>query len=154
MTYVHSFRFISTSRLGIRGGFLLTMAVLSSVYGGSIMFPDQATMERADTVWRNNYAHPLTWGIMWCIVGAVCLVTAFMRRDQLGFGVASFWLVFWSLQGLSSQIWGGYARGYVTAVIFLAFLAAIVLASGIHQCPDQKVTQPPYDQNGNADQGR
>lgn len=116
------------ARIGRRGAALLFFALLDAVYCYGLFTavrPLVAFYEYMDT------ALPIeVWAATWGVVGAVCLVYAFRTYDTPAFICAVALKVAWGLLALFGWIGGSVERGYVSAVIWLAFAAFVGLIAG------------------------
>lgn len=114
-------------RLGRRGTFLLFLTVLDLLYGLSLAKP-AATARQSPTVHYIAHIAPLAaWAALWLAVGVVCAVGAFARRDQWAFASAMGLKVLWGVTFGCGWAIAGLDRGWVSAVIWLAFAAVVFL---------------------------
>lgn len=126
---VSTFRVLSTSRLGYRGGFLAILAVVNILYGWSLVDPTAEQLASASYQWRSIYAPPWAWGGMWILVGIIAMVSAFLPHDGAGYGAAIGWDVLWALIALASTIAGDVPRGWVSTIIWGAAAGWAALCS-------------------------
>lgn len=118
-------------RVGFRGTTLLLLAAVDFAYGRTFIDPDPSSAAvrsyftdlipfatQAVSVW--------VWACAWWVTGLVCLVTAFLHRDWLGYGM-SFALyvayvatiLFAGAQGLPSATTRGIVWSFVAAWVFV-----------------------------------
>jgi hypothetical protein len=117
-------------RLGRRGGALLFFAMLDLFYFFNLMFPSKLARSSGTFVFLATVVPLWTWALLWGVVGVVCLVCAFRRRDQVGFSAAIGLKVLWGLVCMGAWWWGGVERAYVTAVVWLAFAGLVGILAG------------------------
>lgn len=102
--------------VGRRGVFLLFIAVLSIGLASALYAAP--TTQQAIAIGR---LIPLwVWGTLWALVGAACLVQAFMIRDRVAYVAAVFLLIMWA--GLYFVAWATsiVERGWLSGLIYLA----------------------------------
>jgi hypothetical protein len=116
--------------VGRRGRVLLFFGCLDLVYAVSFAVPDSEARSGSFFTWLSHIAPSWAWAISWAVVGVLCLIYAFRRRDQVGYAAATCLKIFWGLVCLGGWLFGGVSRGYVSAAIFLglAYLMARVFA--------------------------
>jgi hypothetical protein len=121
-------------RIGRRGAALLFFALLDAVYCyGLIAAPRPLA---PFYVWMDHLMPLAAWAVCWGIVGVICLGYAFRLHDSLGFMFAVALKVGWGLMALLGWFAGAIDRGYVSAVIWLAFAGFVYLiAGGIPSAP-------------------
>jgi hypothetical protein len=117
-------------RIGRRGSSLLFLALLDVVYGTGLAFITDIGRVAASYQFMAQVAPLEVWASVWYLVGAVCLVQAFMLRDQVAFGCAVALKTTWG--GITLLGWAvhGVPRGYVSAAIWLAFAGWVFIISG------------------------
>jgi hypothetical protein len=116
-------------RVGRRGCALLFFALLDFFYCHALLFPS-STARRSGAYQFLALVLPLwAWAILWGVVGAICAICAFRRHDQPGFAAAMGLKVLWGTVYLGGWLFVGLERGYVAAVIWLAFAALVGLLS-------------------------
>lgn len=116
-------------RVGRRGASLLFLALLDVVYAFSLVRP-QVESERSPTLRYIADLVPLwTWAGLWLSVGVACLIGAFAHRDRWAFTVAVGLKILWGSTFLFGWLVGGLERGYLSAVVWLAFAALFYLIS-------------------------
>lgn len=120
-------------RVGHRGAFLLFLSLLDILYGYSLF----------DTARRGQHLDLFlslgAWGVAWCVVGAILLFGAFIRRDQVPFGLAATIKAAWA--GAWVKIWlfsHAIPLAWVSVVIWAAFSALVVIVSTWPECSRRK----------------
>jgi hypothetical protein len=116
-------------RAGRRGSFLLFLAVLDLLIGYDLYFT--AAPQRL----LNLLAPYQTWAFIWVAVGVVCAVQAFMRADRLAFTAAAGIKFAWGALSVQQWLIQGDTRGWVSAIIWLTFAAAVFVVSGWPEPP-------------------
>lgn len=116
------------ARIGRRGAALLFFALLDSVWCyGLLTLPRPPTEVYA---WMAQILPLWGWAACWAAVGAICLVFAPLRYDTPAFVAAISIKIAWGLLSLFGWLSGVVERGYVSAVIWLAFAAFVFLVAG------------------------
>lgn len=130
-----SFRFLSRSRFGKRGSILLILGWFDLVYGWALIQPGRDGANSPSTIWRQHYFPLWVWGGGWIIVGIVLLVQAAMRNDVLGYTLAICQKVVWGLVSITSWMFGGVERGWLSGIIWFVFALMIGIISGWAEPP-------------------
>jgi hypothetical protein len=128
-------RFLSRSRFGRRGSILLILGVFDMIFGWSISSPTTEQATSAATVWRQHYLPLWVWGGGWIVVGIFLIFQAFLRHDALGYSLAICQKVIWGLVGITSWMFGGVDRGWVSGIVWLVFATMIGIISGWSEPP-------------------
>jgi hypothetical protein len=116
------------ARVGRRGAALLFFALLDVVYCyGLLTVPKPLTPFYA---WMNVIMPLALWAACWGMVAVMCLVFAFRTYDTPAFMAAVALKVAWGLPPLFGWLAGNVERGYVSAIIWLAFAAFVFLIAG------------------------
>jgi hypothetical protein len=116
-------------RIGRRGSALLFFAFLDLVYAYSLAAPT-AEARRTVTLAYIAYVAPLwAWSVLWGLVGAICLVQAFISHDRVAFSATMGLKVLFGLTVLSGWLAGAIERGYVGAAIWLALAGWVYIIS-------------------------
>lgn len=115
-------------RVGRRGTFLLFLALLDVVYGVSLCAHAARISPSYQFAAQIIPLHGWAW--VWVTVGLVCAAYAPARDDQLAFGAAIALKVVWGGLGLLGWLMDDVPRGYVSAVIWLAFAGVVLLVAG------------------------
>ncbi len=89
--------------------------------------------------WMNDVAPLAWWAAAWGITGLVCLAYVFRTHDTPAFMAAVAIKVAWGLMSFFGWLAGVVDRGYVSAVVWLAFAAFVFLiAGGIPAAPPRQ----------------
>lgn len=124
--------------VGRRGAALLFFAVLDLVYAVSLVNPDAAARGGQQLRWLAVLAPLWVWAALWGATGTICAVYAFRRRDGLGFTAAIVIKVLWGMASIGGWLVGGVDRGYVSAVVWLAFAAFVWVIAGWPEPGDRR----------------
>lgn len=120
----------AVDRIGYRGAALLFFALVCVIYCFSLSTAPRPLTEA--WAWAEAVAPLRLWGALWGAAGAVCIASAFMLRDGVGFFAMMLISSFWGLLALTGFFWGGVDRGYLTAAIFLPLAGFVyVIAAGL-----------------------
>ncbi len=116
------------ARVGRRGTFLIFISVLDAVYAISLFNPAPEVARSTSVRWVESIAPLWAWGLLWAVIGVICLIHAFKRQDRIGFGAAVLLKVLWGMIYLLGWLFAGLNRGYLSTVIWLslALLTAVV----------------------------
>lgn len=121
---------MSWPRVGKRGRMLFFFGALDVIYAVSLTAPDETTRRTPLFVWLAQMAPLWVWASSWGLVGVICLIQAFCRRDGIGFAAAIGLKIFWGGVCLGAWLFGGVERGYVYAVIWLGLAWMVWVLSG------------------------
>jgi hypothetical protein len=125
------------ARIGRRGAALLFFALLDAVYCYGLLTAPRPLVPFY--VWMSGVLPLGLWAAGWGLVGAVCLLFAFRVYDTPAFMAAVALKVAWGLMAFFGWVAGEIDRGYVSAVIWLAFAAFVFLiAGGIPAAPTRQ----------------
>jgi hypothetical protein len=124
-------------RVGRRGAALLFFALLDFVYCYALLSTPRPLV--AFYAWMEHIMPLAAWAACWGLVGAICLVFAFLLYDTPAFMAAVALKVAWGLPPLFGWLAGSVERGYVSAVVWLGFAAFVFLiAGGIPAAPPRR----------------
>ena len=115
-------------RIGRRGCALLFFSLLDAVYCYGLLAAPRPLVPFY--AWMNDIMPLGVWAACWGFVGFVCLVFSFRLYDTPAFIAAVALKVGWGLLSLFGWMAGVVDRGYVSAVIWLAFAAFVFLIAG------------------------
>lgn len=116
--------------VGRRGTFLLFLWMLDWVYAFSLIFPTRVSLGSPILMFVSSLRLPLLyWGILWAIIGLICLIYAFKDRDAPAYGASMFLKSLWATMSLFGWIAGYVERGYLAAAIWGAFAALVWVVS-------------------------
>jgi hypothetical protein len=116
------------ARIGRRGAALLFFTGLDALICVSLLTAPRPLVPLY--AWMNDMMPIATWATLWALVGAICLVFAFRTYDTPAFIAAVALKVGWGLLSLWGWLEGVVDRGWITAVIWLAFAAFVYLIAG------------------------
>lgn len=125
--------------IGRRGTTLLFLATLDIIYAASLAKPPAEAARSATIIYITHVAPLGVWAALWGAVGLVCLAGAFTRRDRWAFTAAIGLKVLWGTVFLAGWAINGLDRGWVSAVIWLAFALLVYVIAG---WPEQPETVP------------
>ena len=125
-------------RVGHRGAFLLFLSLLDFIYGWSLFLT--ATTANGPYSKLVLWFPWAVWGWAWIAVGALLLVGTFVRDDRVYFGVSATFKGVWAAAWLSGWLFHGVYLGWVSAVIWGAFAALVVVVSSWRE--NRRVVDP------------
>jgi hypothetical protein len=129
------------TRIGRRGAALLFFALLDGIYCYGLLTAPRPLV--SFYAWMNEVMPLPVWAAGWGLVGLICLVYAFRTYDTVAFICAVGLKVCWGLLSLFGWVDGVVDRGYISAVIWLAFAAFVFLiAGGIPAAPVRPPRSP------------
>ncbi|MFC5827718.1 PAS domain S-box protein [Nonomuraea insulae] len=114
-------------RIGRRGASLAFVGLLGQVIAASLAFAPPAQRAGLGYTALASIVPLSVWALVWCVVGALCLVQMFMRSDRVAFASATALLILYGLVHLVSTFTGANPRGWVAGGIWLAFGGWIAL---------------------------
>ncbi len=117
-----------TARIGRRGAALLFFVLLDAVYCYALLAAPRPLVPFY--AWMAGIMPLGAWAACWGAVGAVCLLYAFRTYDTPAFMAAVALKVGWGMLSFFGWLSGVVERGYVSAVIWLAFAAFVYLIAG------------------------
>ncbi len=126
--YRRGTRSLLGTRIGFRGASLLFFSLYQGVYSFSLFSAPVA--QAGGLAFVASIAPLWVWGSLWGIAAVASGVDAFRKRDQLGFALTIAVQLMWAALyvGLAVAGFGG-PRGYVGAVIYVAFSAFVAIIS-------------------------
>jgi hypothetical protein len=117
-----------TSRVGRRGAALLFFVLLDLIYCYGLLTAPRPLVPFY--AWMDEILPLSVWAAYWGLVGLTCLWFAFRAYDTPAFMAAVGLKVGWGLLSFLGWIDGAVERGYVSAVIWLAFACFVFLIAG------------------------
>lgn len=117
-----------TARIGRRGAALLFFTLLDFVIGYSLITAPRPLAPYY--AWMTQIMPIEAWAACWGFVGAVCLAFAFRLYDTPAFMCAVGLKIAWGLLAFFGWLAGVIERGYVWAIVWLAFAAFVFLIAG------------------------
>lgn len=116
---------------GRRGKCLMFFALLDLLYGLSLWQPAAEAQRSASTRFLMEVAPLPWWAGLWLAAGVICLVGAIHRRgDRLAFAAAIGIKTLWGTVFLLGWRAGAIERGWVAAVVWLAFALMVGVLAG------------------------
>ncbi|MGS2645819.1 hypothetical protein [Streptosporangium sp. G12] len=122
-------------RVGVRGEFLLALALIDLVQCYRLSFPSQETLASPTTQFLAAVLPLPVWGAIWGVVGVLCLVQAFQFADQYAFVGASMLKVGWSLVHIGAWVWG-VPQAWWSVVIWLVFARVVHVIAKVPERPE------------------
>jgi hypothetical protein len=125
------------ARIGRRGAALLFFTLLDTLYCvGLLSTPRPLAPFYA---WMAAVMPLPAWAACWGTVGVICLVYALRIHDTAAFMFAVGLKVGWGLLSLFGWLSGAVDRGWINAVVWLAFACFVYLiAGGIPAAPPRE----------------
>lgn len=121
--------------VGRRGAFLLFLALLDIISAVGLAFPTARSVNNPTTVFLASLMPMWAWGVLWALVGFICLFFAFRRKDSVGFAAAMFLKVLWAAMFLLGWLFADVERGYLAFVIWGAFAGVVKIIEGWQENP-------------------
>lgn len=111
-------------RVGRRGVTLLFLALLDLLYPIGLAGQPDSVRAGYEVIapWQ-------VWACLWVLVGLVCLIQAFAHWDRVAFTVAVAIKVAWGSVSLIAWVTGVSPRGWLPALVWLAFSGLIAVIS-------------------------
>lgn len=123
------------TRIGRRGSALLFFALVDLVFAASLAAAPPSTSQSSAYAFLATILPLNAWAIPWAAVGGMCLVYAAQTEDRPAFIAASGLKVGWGVLYLAGWLVGEIPRGYVSAVVWLAFAGFVAVISGWPEPP-------------------
>lgn len=121
-------------RVGRRGYFLLTLALVDFAYGQTFVWPADPGQRITNgylirlVPFVNAEAAPWFWALAWWITGLFCLVNAFRRADRWGYGMAVGLKIVYIGACLVAAT-EGMPNGTTRAIVWIFIASAVFLIS-------------------------
>lgn len=116
--------------VGRRGCALLFFAFIDLVSAFSYLRPTAEARHAAIVVYVAQIAPLYVWAGLWGAVGVICLVSAFLRHDRIGFGAAMVVKMLWAIITLNGWLLANVERGYVGAAVWFALAGWVAIIAG------------------------
>lgn len=129
-------------RVGVRGEFLLALALVDAGQCYRLMFPSAETLSSPTNQFLAVWLPLPVWGGIWGVVGALCLVQAFMASDRFAFASASALKVGWALANIGAW-WWSVPQAWWSAVIWLVFARVVHIFAKVPEQPDPAAPSTP-----------
>lgn len=130
-------------RVGIRGEFLLALALVDFVNAYRLIWPSPATTSSPTSQFLAGLLPLPVWGAVWGGVGLLCLVQAFALRDRWAFAAASALKVGWALFHVAAWV-AGVPQAWWSVAIWLAFARVVHTIAKVAEAPE------PIEEGGGA----
>lgn len=117
-------------RVGRRGGALLFFALLDVIYGWSLLDPTSSVAANPGFRWVASVFPLPVWGVIWLVVGALCLIGAFVHTDWMAWVAAMAIKTMWGSLWFCGWLLAGVERGWVSAAVWLPMAALVALLAG------------------------
>lgn len=127
---VRTYRVLSSTRVGYRGAFLLFLAVIDLVYGWFLVNPTPESQRTSQFIWRDEIMPTQAWGVIWLMAAVVLALSAFIRQDRVGYGVAIALKLAWAFVAAAAGFTGHVQGAWTTVAIWGGFAALTILESG------------------------
>lgn len=118
-------------RLSQRGAALLVLGAVDFIYAYGLAYVPPETASSPTYTFLAVLLPLPAWAGIWALVGAVCLVQAWSRRDRFAYTLATALKVGWALLHLVAWIFGVLPRGYVLAAIWLLGAALVMILATV-----------------------
>lgn len=117
--------------VGRRGAVLAYLALVDLLFALSLCRPGPAATRTPATRFLADLAPLSAWGVLWLVVGVLCLAGAFVHRvDRAAFAAAAGIKTLWGGVFLFGWLAGEITRGWVSAVVWLGLAALVVILAG------------------------
>ncbi|WP_433363964.1 hypothetical protein [Streptosporangium sp. CA-115845] len=129
-------------RVGIRGEFLLALALIDLVQCYRLSFPTAETLASTTTQFLAIVLPLPVWGAIWGVGGVLCLVQAFMASDRFAFAAASTLKVGWALTHVAAWVWG-VPQAWWSVAIWLVFARVVHVIAKVPERPELVIPSTP-----------
>lgn len=111
-------------RIGRRGVTLLFLALVDLLYPIGLAGSPAAARAGYELLmpWR-------WWAVLWAATGLLCLVEAFVRWDRVAYMAATAMKLAWGSSALAAWVVGVNPRGWLGALVWMAFGGLIAVIS-------------------------
>lgn len=114
------------------------LTILDLLYALSLAFPPAEARRSASVRFISEVAPLWGWALLWLIVGVVCAIGAFSRKDQFAFSAAMGLKVLWGVIFTLGWLLAHVERGWVSGVIWLAFAGFVWLIGSWPESPPKR----------------
>jgi PAS domain S-box-containing protein len=118
------------NKMGRRGYFLGFFGMLGLVYSKFLIDPPEVTKTTPNYQQLAKILPLRICGFLWLLMGLVCLVQMWTKRDKLAFGLASGVFGGWGIVYLVGWALRIIPLGYVSATIWLVLAGGSMIVSG------------------------
>ena len=124
-------------KLGRRGATLLVLAIFDFIFGWFFFDPNVHQSLQQIDIYRGlrDFASLYAWGVMWWLVGIICLVSAFRRKDAIGFVAAILIQVAWVVGLMSAWILWDAKYAWAQAALWASLCAWVAITAGWPEPP-------------------
>lgn len=130
--------------VGHRGAVLAFLMVLDILYGYSL------NVAPGPLAGVNLGFSIHSWSLIWFAVGVLLATGISARRDKVHFAIAATLKMAWAMVFLRAWLFDGYARGWVTFIIWAGFACLMLIISS---WPEGFIRKPPLeDKRGDEDE--
>lgn len=129
-------------RVGVRGEFLLALALIDLVQCYRLTLPSEETLASATTQFLGSLLPLQAWGAIWGAVGVLCLVQAFQATDRFAFAAASMLKVAFALAHVAAWA-SGVPQAWWSVAIWLVFARVVHVMAKVPERPDTVVPPTP-----------
>lgn len=130
-------------RIGRRGAFLLTLALLDTGQAARLTWPADTTLASPTVQFLAGVAPLPLWGAAWGAVGALCLLQAFQTADRIAYSAASALKVAWALVHIGAWV-SGVSQAWWSVIIWLVIAGVVHVIATWPEYPDApSVPDPP-----------
>lgn len=129
-------------RVGVRGEFLLALALIDLVQCYRLSFPSQETLASVTTQFLATLLPLPVWGAIWGAVGVLCLVQAFQLADRWAFSAASMLKVAFALAHIAAWA-SGVPQAWWSVAIWLVFARVVHVMAKVPERPEPAVSPTP-----------
>lgn len=133
------------THLGRRGAALLFFAILDLTFAWSLLDPQATVLVRMAPLYRVvvQTAPLWVWGLAWGVVGLLCAIQAWRRRDAVAFAAVIMLKITWGGAIAAAGLLYGAPRAWISATIYFSLAAFVGVISGWPEPLDQ----PPEDRH-------
>jgi hypothetical protein len=117
-------------RIGRRGAALMFFAVLDLLYGWWLLDPLESTVRAAGYRWLASVLPLSAWGLIWLLVGVLCLVGTVVHEDSMAWVAAMAIKVMWGTLWILGWWLADVPRGWAQAGFWLPLAALVALLAG------------------------
>jgi hypothetical protein len=111
---------------------LIGLALLDFTYAYGLLNPPTPVTEVYE--FPGDVIELCWWALLWAVVGVLLMVYAFRRHDTPAYTAAVLLKAFWGLLLGLGWVGGHIDRGYVSAIVWLAFAVCVfVVMAGVEQ---------------------
>ena len=106
---------------------MIFLSLLDLIYAYALAFPTLRALQNPTSIFLAHVVPLEAWGSLWAAVGVLCLVYAFRLNDAPAYAAAMFLKMLWATTFFLGWILADVERGYLSAAIWGAFAAIVIL---------------------------